>query len=127
MTLVKADTPITQERALRDLRIMLHTAQKARSVMLENGWDPTQRVDKAVLVSLAPWLWDDRKCVLPALSKLIERCEKTGKVPYIDYYNMMIVAQQTPTIAVGAIIAHERELPGPEHLKLIMEGLGCDS
>lgn len=123
MTLVAADAPITHERALQDLRIMLYCAQKARSVMLENGWDPQRRVDKSVLASLAPWLWDDRKCVILPLSKLIERCEQTGRVPYIDYYNMMIVAKQTPSIAVGAIIAHERELPGPEHLAAIMKGL----
>ncbi len=119
---VKADAPITHERAIADLRAMLYAAMHARSVMAENGWadDP---ISKWVLADCQPWLWRDDQVIVVPLARLVERCEKRGKVAPIDYYNMLIIAHETPAIAMGVLIMHERELPDPD-IARIMPALG---
>jgi hypothetical protein len=111
--MIAADAPITHERALADLRIMLYAAQHARSVMAENGWADDE-VGKRILADCQPWLWKDDQAIVLPLVGIIQRAERNGgKVQPIDYYNMLVIAQKTPAIAVGALVMHERELPEP--------------
>jgi hypothetical protein len=126
-------TSITHESALRDLRAMFYTVQKARSIMAENGWtDPTAQ---HVLTDIAPYVWGD-KCILPALDRIIRKAEQAnGKVYWQDYYNVLIIAHRLdPFIALATNLAGlywsepdgtARQLPEPD-LMAIMAALGSE-
>ena len=116
--MIAASEPLTQERALADLRAMLYAAQHARSVLAENGWTDDE-VGKRILADTQPWLFK-HPIILP-LQQLIERCVTNNHVPPMDYYNMLIIAKRTPSIAVGVIMLAHRELPEPDLARIIKE------
>lgn len=116
-----ASAPITHAQALSDLRAVLAAAQKARSLLAEDGWADGPGGQRLV-EDLNPWLYG-KGCIIVPLAELIGRCEATGKVAPGDYMNILRIAHQSPMIEIGvALIAH-RELPDPD-LRKVFEALG---
>jgi len=113
MTDIYSTGHLTQSHALDMLRGMLKLLLKARSSMREGAIDPN------VLEDLYPWLFGD-KCVLPALSGVIDRAEQSGTLSPMDFFNQMTVLYRfMPTlVAVAPITLGSKLLPAepPDHM-----------
>lgn len=99
---------MTQDMAVRYLRAMLTAAQKIRSINRENG------IPDEIAAGLMPWLYGDR-CVLRALTQILDGVDAGQPLAPGDFYNMMVIADRTPAIGIAAGLAADRlELPGPD-------------
>ena len=96
-----------QETALNMLRAMLKSTQRFRSITMET----TPENVHPYLPVMHPWIFGD-KCILPALSDVIDRAETSGLLRPRDFFNMMTVLYQfTPEVVVVAAMAAPDILP----------------
>lgn len=107
-----------QEEGLQVLRNILYSAQKSRSIMMERaGVERMSREEREIQERLwaltSPWLFDERKCVIPALSRIIDRVEAGGSLQPLDVYNFCTIAHKLePMLRFPADIT----MRGREHL-----------
>ena len=85
-----------QQRARKLLETELHCIQRERSILVEQGLDPT------ALAFMFPWVHGD-KCPIPSLAKVLERDSIQGS----DLYNLLTIAY---TFAPDIWVAMEIEL-----------------
>jgi len=88
-----------QSEAAQHLREILFLYQKVRS----NGTDPVfgiadekqspeaLAITKALLIDIMPWVFDDQKCPIRALVRILDRVEEGEGLAPINYYNQMFV------------------------------------
>ena len=74
--------------------------QRIKSINAENGID----TNDPLAAMMWHWLYDEKKCLLPALSKLIDKIDETGDLKPLDYYNFIIVTTQFEEL-VGTVAA----------------------
>jgi hypothetical protein len=93
--------------AVRHLRAMLFTLQRARSITKEElvnaGWP--EKTVQSVLETLLPWIHGD-KCPVPALVKILDRVENGDRIDGMDFYNLVTIAtllQPSLLFLIGSI------------------------
>jgi hypothetical protein len=97
---------VKQSEAVKHLKDLLFIMQKFRSNAKEAGL--VSREDDpmtAVVTELMPWLFDDAKCPIPAIVKILDWESESGILSPLDYYNVMTILYRfLPTLVAAAPI-----------------------
>jgi len=107
-----------QDTAVQHLRHLLFLYQKIRA----NANDPILgivddtgsgglAVTSEMLADLMPWIFDDARCPIPALVKILDRVDSDGVLAPMDYFNQMIILYKFNDIYVPFLAIMGVELP----------------
>lgn len=108
----------TEAEARKQLNTMLISAQKARSNGAESFGTDDDDIMLSVFARLHPWLWDEKKCVIPVLLK---RLSDPRPIEPLEYYNWMFLAVKIESlISIGSLFYGPARLPDPEDLHPII-------
>jgi hypothetical protein len=103
---------MTQEQAVLAISNMMLALQNMR-----RNADDADRVTRSMLM---PWVFDDQKCPLNILSRLLDADKAGHAITPMVLYNMMIIANiLQPEIALFVALANAEsgyELPTPSNI-----------
>lgn len=92
-----------QSDAIQHLNIMVRAIQRMRSIERETleGQGMDKETIDTVLAYLSPWVFDDKKCPLPILVRVLDNLEKGIPLDPMTFYNFTVIASVSdPNIGI---------------------------